>query len=245
MSLPKWILFAAALVMMAGTGLCLSDVSRHHRLGASGVVIGPKPLYDESGKVAARQSIILPDDVLGAKARPLPLTQVECDGLPKDTTFGRALYYLGQQPVQVSVVLMGTDRTSIHDPHYCLVGQNWHIDKTEHVTIPIDGAAHYELPALKLSLSREVRLNGQLTVIHGFYVYWFVSGDHVTADMSTRFLSLGWTMLKKGELERWAYISYLVPCLPGQEQVTYQRLEQFIRASVPSFQVTALTAAQQ
>jgi len=47
------------------------------------------------------------------------------------------------------------------------------------------------------------------------------------------------TMLGKGVLERWAYVSYFTACLPGQEEATFERLERFIRASVPEFQTVA------
>jgi hypothetical protein len=46
-------------------------------------------------------------------------------------------------------------------------------------------------------------------------------------------------MVEKKELERWAYISYFVACLPGQEEANFDRLKEFIRASTPAFQVVA------
>lgn len=232
----KWIIFGIAIVMMVGTAVRLSALSHNHRLGQPGVRVGSRVLYDENHKVAAQESVLVPDEVLGCKAHEVPLTEAEIGALPGDTTFGRAAYRMGNVPVLLSVVLMGTDRTSIHQPQYCLAGQNWHIDKTEHATVSIDRPFHYDLPVLKLSLSRLVRDGNQSRIIHGFYVYWFVSGRHLTADMGTRLLSVGLTMLTTGELERWAYVSYLVPCLPGQEDVTYRRLEEFIRASAPEFQ---------
>jgi hypothetical protein len=39
-------------------------------------------------------------------------------------------------------------------------------------------------------------------------------------------------------LQRWAYISYFSPCLPGQEGPTFERVKKLIAASVPEFQLT-------
>jgi hypothetical protein len=77
----------------------------------------------------------------------MPVTQAELDALPKDTTFGRKRY-LGQNGlnvVQASVVLMGSDRTSIHDPQYCLEAASWHIEKTDPVLLPMDRPHSYEV----------------------------------------------------------------------------------------------------
>jgi hypothetical protein len=135
---------------------------------------------------------------------------------------------------------MGTDRTSIHQPQYCLKYQDWRITQTEQVLLPMDRPYAYNLPALKLTVSREV-LNEykQPVQLRGLYVDWFVSADHLTSNQGTRMLSIARTMLQTGVLERWAYISYFTACLPGEEQATFEQLERFIRASAPEFQTVA------
>jgi hypothetical protein len=203
--------------------------------------VGTVPLYSAKGAVLAPQSVLLPDTVLGVNFTPEPIMDIELETLPKDTTFGRRRYPMDKEfsPV-VTVVLMGTDRTSIHDPHYCMVGQGWTIDQTERIFLHIKRPYPYDLPAVKLTASRVVTdEHQQSTIIRGFYIYWFVSADKITADQGTRFWSIAKTMVEKRELERWAYISYLVPCLPGTEEATLSRLEQFIQASVPDFQIVA------
>ena len=45
-----------------------------------------------------------------------------------------------------TLVLMGTDRTSIHKPDYCLPGQGWNIRSKKTVSLSIAGATAYELP---------------------------------------------------------------------------------------------------
>jgi hypothetical protein len=241
MNKSQWRVLAAALGMMAATGGYLAKVHQRVHLGAPGVKVGPAPLYDESGQLVARQSVLLPDQVLGIKGANLPVTRMELDDLPKDTTFGRKLYRDANGfSVQASVVLMGTDRTSIHDPHFCLVAQDWQIDRTDLIRLPMDRPYPYEVPALRLLTSGEgVNKFNQRVPLRGIYIYWFVSADNLTADQGTRMWSIAKTMLQKGELERWAYISYFATCFPGQEQATFQRLERFIRASAPEFQTVA------
>jgi hypothetical protein len=96
------------------------------------------------------------------------------------------------------------------------------------------------MPVLKLTTSREVKTKlGEPGQLKGIYVYWFVSADRITSDQGTRLWSIAQTMLEKGVLERWAYISYFATCLPGQEEATFKQLERFIRASAPEFQTAA------
>lgn len=239
MKLRKWILFGVALGMIAGTMVYLAKFRGTLRLGTPGVRVGDVPVYDTNGVVLARQSVLLPKTILGASSTDEPMTDAERDGLPKDTTFGRRRYLLDKDfaPI-IGVVLMGTDRTSIHQPQYCLVGQGWTIDQTEHVPLHMERPYPYDLPTIKLTTSMVVaEAHRGSEIIRGIYVYWFVSGDKITADQGTRLWSIAKTMVEKRELERWAYISYFVPCLPGQEEATFGRLEQFIRASAPAFQV--------
>jgi hypothetical protein len=238
MNKSKWLVLAAALGMMAATGGYLARL--HLLLGAPGVKVGPGPLYDELGNLVARQSVLLPEEVLGCKGTNLPVTQVELGALPRDTTFGRKLYQEDCFAVVASVVLMGNDRTSIHDPHYCLVAADWQIEKTEEVVLPMDRPYPYDLHALKLTVSRTGQNSlHQAIQVRGFYVYWFVAADRLAADQGTRMWSIARTMLETGVLERWAYISYFVACHPGEEEAKLAHLEQFIRASAPEFQTVA------
>jgi hypothetical protein len=48
--------------------------------------------------------------------------------------------------------------------------------------------------------------------------------------------------LLKGILQRWAYISYFAPCLPGQEEATFDRMKKLIAASVPEYQLPPKSA---
>ena len=137
----------------------------------------------------------------------------------------------------MSVVLMGTDRTSIHQPQYCLTGQGWQIEQTEIETVPVDQPHSYQLPVNKLILGKDVAgPNGTPTRIQGLYVYWFVAENRLTAKHGQRMLDMGIEMLRTGVLQRWAYVSCFSICLPGKEQATYDRIKDLIVATVPKFQ---------
>jgi hypothetical protein len=235
----KWVVFAVALGMMAATAGWLKDLRGRHLLGPPGVRVGRVPIYDEKTNLVSTQSVLLPDTVLAIPSRPLPISMTEEYSLPKDTTFGRRFYHFPGSDfgVQVSVVLMGTDHTSIHQPQYCMYAQDWNVTSTERIGLHMEQPFAYDIPAIKLTATRQHHESGQ--TVECIYVYWFVSGDKITAEEGSRLWSMWKTMLRKGELERWAYISYFVTCLPGREQATFERLQRFIRASAPEIQSVA------
>src|SRR5271170_6616769 len=79
--------------------------------------------------------------------------------------------------VNANVVLMGTDRTSIHKPEFCLPGQGWNIDDAQSLKdlIHIAGPTAFDLPVMKLVATGEALVNGQRVSERGIYVYWFVA----------------------------------------------------------------------
>jgi hypothetical protein len=235
MSRAKWVMFAVALGMIAATAGWLLELRNRHLLGAPGVKVGAVPIYGSDGRLAFTQGVVLPTNVLGIPSKPLGITPDELVTLPKDTTFGRRLYELpgNDSFIQINVVLMGTDHTSIHQPQYCLYAQDWNVTNTERIALRMERPFAYDIPAIKLTATR---LQENRQPINCLYVYWFVSGDKITAEEGSRLWSMWRTVLQKGEMERWAYISYFTTCLPGRESDTFKSLEQFIRASAPEFQ---------
>jgi hypothetical protein len=137
------------------------------------------------------------------------------------------------------VVLMGTDRTSIHNPQYCLAGQGLRILSQEFDSIPMTRPAAYDLPITKLIFSgRMTTAEGESRNINGVFVYWFVSDTKVTATHGERMWQMGLNLIRTGVLERWAYIIAMAPCLPGGEDEAYERLRGFIQNAVPEYQLT-------
>ena|SRR5438132_9737807 len=133
---------------------------------------------------------------------------------------------------------MGTDRTSIHKPEFCLTGQGWVIEQNEEITVPVSRPHPYSLPVRKLVTSRfEVGPHGEKQALRGLYLYWFVAENAVTADHKERMWWMARRLVTAGELQRWAYITYFAICYPGQEAETLERLKRFMAGSIPEFQL--------
>jgi len=229
----KWMAFGVALGMIAATGGWLAGVAGRVKLGKPGVKVAPDALYQADGTLVSNRCVILPDEVPGFHCQKGGPTQTELTDLPADTTFGRNLYSNADLDVQLTVVLMGTDHTSIHQPEYCLTGQDWTITNEERIVLHIKRPYPYDLPAVKISAS-QVTPSGKIW--HCSYVYWFVSGDKITADEGSRLRSMWKNVLERGVVERWAYISYFAPCLPGRESDSFRELQKFIEATAPDIQ---------
>jgi hypothetical protein len=142
---------------------------------------------------------------------------------------------------------MGADRTSHHKPQYCLEGAGWRIDApaSSRETIRIERPHEYDLPVMKILVTRQVEHNGQSQTLRGVYVYWFVADGALSGD-PTGFERMWWMareLVTTGVLQRWAYVTYFAVCLPGQEEATYERLKKLIELSVPEFQLTQTDVA--
>jgi hypothetical protein len=236
----KSLLLTVVLGLIAGTAALLGYLSANQKLGKPGVIVVSEPVYNPDGKVVARQSAYLPETVLDYTSRPLPVTALELGWLPRDTTYGRR-GYKPQEGVEItaSIVLMGKDRTSIHKPQYCLTGQGWRIDDSETTTIRVERPQPYDLPVMKLTATGAFSTAaGERITARGIYVYWFVADHELTADHLERMWWMARDLIRNGTLQRWAYVSCFSTCLPGQEAATFQRMKEFIAASVPEFQLT-------
>ena len=233
-------LLVAGLAVMAGTAVLLSVFRSNQKLGNPGLRIIAQPVLDPEGNVVGTNSVYLPDFVLDYVSEVVPVTPLELGWLPPDTTYGRRRY---RSPdgleILTSVVLMGTDRTSIHKPQYCLTGQGWQIESTQPAHIRIQRPHPYDLPVMVLTASAAHRTeDGQTIPVRGVYVYWFVAEDYLTESHTQRMWWLARELITHGTLQRWAYVSCFALCVPGGEEAAYARVERFIQASVPDFQLT-------
>ena len=231
-----------ALVLIGGTAGLLARQRSHQRLGLPGVKTRPLP-------GSSNVEVDLPERVLDYQSQWVPVDEVTSNTLPRDTSFGERVY---QRPdgfqLALNVVLMGADRTSLHKPQFCLEGQGLHIDQSASQSdqIRVDRPEGYNLAVVKLVANGEREINGQKQPIRAIYVYWYVADNALSATISgfERMWLMGKHLLTTGELQRWAYISCLSECLPGQEEATYERMKQFIVTAVPEFQLTPKPAPQ-
>ncbi len=236
----SWILFSLALTMIGGGAGAVTFFKQHQKLGHAGVLVGAAPILDSEGKTVRTNSVLLPATVSGWKSEAATIQTSELDTLPKDTTYGRRIYENATGcKALMSVILMGTDRTSIHKPEFCLPGQGWSLISQYPTSIRVEGNAPYDLPVMKWIIGRKAKdSNGQIVDIRGVYVFWFVSDTRITAQHSGRMTSIVKNLLTKGELERWAYVACFSPCAAGAEEATFVQLQQLIANSVPEFQLT-------
>lgn len=227
---------AVFTAVVAGAALLLTWVQANYKLGDPGVKIGHVPLYDEHTNLIAQTSVLVPAQLPGYTSSEQPVTSLELNWLPPDTTYGRRMYK-GDDGFEagLSVVLMGTDRTSIHKPQYCLLGQGWQIESSEVVSIPMRKPYPYDLKAMRLNISTKYKGEN----VHGIYLYWFVADGKLTPSHGQRMWWMAWDLLTTGRLQRWAYVSCLSACNPGREKVLFERMKSFISEAVPEFQLVA------
>jgi exosortase len=229
----KGILAALVIVLIAADATLLGRLHTQ-RLGLPG--IKTRTLAGSN-----RLAVELPERVLDYRSELLPVDEITSNTLPADTSFGQRQY---QAPdgfqLDLRVVLMGTDRTSLHQPQFCLQGQGWEIDQNKSVetSLPLSRPAGNNLPVVKLVIRRKLAANQPNGPSRAVYVYWYVADGVVSSSISG--IERVWLMTKHllltGVLQRWAYVTCSAVCEPGQEEVVFERLKRFIAASVPDFQ---------
>jgi len=251
MNKQSWTILVVVLALMAGSAAFLATQRSRQRLGQPGVRVIAQPTYDTRGfgangtnhepSIARSNSVFLPKFVLDYLSEAVPVQPVVLSTLPADTLFGHR-FYRGQDGFEIDcqVVLMGADRSSIHQPRHCLGGNGLKIVSEERATVPMTRPHPYELPVKILKLRGEtVTSVGSRQPVGGVFVYWYVADGQLTADHGQRLWLTARDLVTTGVLQRWAYVICYTVCPHGEEEAAYERLKDFIAASVPEFQITA------
>ena len=236
------IVTVAALALIGATALWLSHLRTAVHLGKPGVRIGTLPVFDDKGELARTNSVAIPTLTRGYRVRVEPITRLELDYLPPDTTYARRSYMSedGRFHSAASVVLMGTDRTSIHRPEYCLTGQGWNIVRQRTTSIAIERPEAHDLPVRRFDMQFQGVIDGRMVIRSGVYVFWFVADGQQTASHVDRQLWLIRDLLLHQTLQRWAYVSFFSDCAPGEEDATFERVSKLVAATVPEFQLATV-----
>lgn len=166
------------------------------------------------------------------------ITAIERDILPPDTGFARKNYVPianPAQPVFLSIVLSGRDRTSIHRPELCLVGQGWTIvgARQHALNYPQRPEANFE--ATLLQVQREIPSPQGAVVVPQLTAYWFVSGDGVVATHGQRFIRDAWNRVRHARADRWAYVLMQTDASDGEDRAL-ARMQSVLDATLPVFQ---------
>lgn len=228
----KILIFVIVLALIGGGAAALTWLKQNQKLGEPGIRAVAVP-----GSV--RMDFDLPAQVLDFTSKKEAQDQTVLNTLPQDTSYAQRLYTATNGFwVNANIILMGTDRTSIHKPEFCLPGQGWQIDQKETTNISIPGQYPYQLQVAKWTISNFMQdADGRKQKISGLYVFWFVAKNEQTSSHEQRIWWLTRDLLTTGILQRWAYVSYFAICLPGQEAATFHEMKRLIAASVPEFQL--------
>lgn len=237
MTRKAWTVLAVAGGMILGCGGLLAALKQNQRLGEPGVKVVAVPLLDPAGLEVAPRTVYLPPEVAGYASRPLPMARIVLDWLPRDTTYGQRLYEAEDRFwIQVGAVLMGADRTSIHQPQYCLTGQGFRIESESKQSIRVGGETGFDLPVRRIVASGTFRgPDDKVVELRRVLVYWFVAAGETTADHEERMWRQAVEQLKTGVLQRWAYVTCFAPCAEGEEDEAYERIARFIARLAPDF----------
>lgn len=167
-----------------------------------------------------------------------PISAVEREILPPDTGFSRRNYAFvaaRQHDVFLSIVLSGRDRSSIHRPELCLIGQGWTIGAAKQHSFRFPGRAEAAFEATLLPVQREVQTPRGREVVPQVVAYWFVGGDRVVSSHVQRVLLDAWNRVTRGRADRWAYVLMQTDARDG-EAAAIARLQTVLEATLPAFQ---------
>ncbi len=163
------------------------------------------------------------------------VTAVEREILPPDTGFSRRLYLSVENPrrqVFLSIVLSGRDRTSIHRPELCIVGQGWNIRESgRHEFLRPDTGERIPVTLLHVEQRRADGEPGLPAIM----AYWFVSSEGVVATHAGRMLRGAWDRLRHGRADRWGYVLVQTQASDG-EAAALGRLGEVLEGTLPAFQ---------
>jgi hypothetical protein len=228
----KVLIFVLVLALIGGGAAALTWLKQNQKLGEPGIRATAIP-----GSI--KMDFDLPAQVLDFTSKRQTQDQIVLNTLPKDTSYAQRLYTATNGFwVNANIILMGTDRTSIHKPEFCLPGQGWRIDQKTNADISIPGEHPYQLQVARWTISNVMQdADGRKQPISGLYVFWFVAKNEQTTSHEQRIWWLTRDLLTTGVLQRWAYISYFTVCIPGQEDAAFGQIKRLIAASVPEFQL--------
>ena len=207
-----------------------------HRLDAAPVNPAAGVFLSANGRDPAPLPASLGIDWIG---RDVPVAAIERAILPPDTGYARRNYVSLQDPTQqvfVSIVLSGRDRTSIHRPELCLVGQGWTIRGRFRHRFVYPGTPRAGIPATVLRVEREVAdARGRSVVRPALVAYWFVGHERVVA---THWERLGWGALDRlghWRNHRWAYVLVQTGARDG-DAPALARLQTVLDQTLPAFE---------
>lgn len=221
-----WISAGVVLVLVGLEMVFLAQISSSRERGAAGVRLSA------NGADPIELPAFLGTEWIGRRT---DVSEVERAILPADTGFSRRTYVSVQDrshAVFLSIVLSGRDRTSIHRPEICLVGQGWTITSTTGHEFAWSDRAGSRLPVTMLRTSL-IDPESQRKV-QALMAYCFVSADAVVASHWQRFVRDAWNRVRHGRVDRWAYVLVQADAQDG-EAAAFERMQTVLDETLPVF----------
>ncbi len=223
----RWIVAASVAGLVGAESVFLHHLANAPERGAAGVALAT------DGLNPVELPAFIGTEWIGRRAE---VTPIEREILPPDTGYSRKVYVsLGapSREVLLSLVLSGRDRTSIHRPELCLVGQGWTIDGAQTHRFNRPGGGSF--PATVLQIQREVASPRGTIKVPQLAVYWFVDSETVVASHWERLARDAWNRLTRARADRWAYVLLQTDAGDGAT-AALQRMQQVLDATLPTFQ---------
>jgi exosortase len=227
-ALSPWAAPLVVLLVAAAAAAFLHHEAHAPAKGGVGLALGP------DGRQPAELPAFIGTDWMGRLAE---VTAVERQVLPPDTGYSRKVYVNLADPTKqvfVSIVLSGRDRTSIHRPELCLVGQGWTIRSSQVLWFGLSGGAA-RFPATVLRVDKEVQTPSGRTSVPQLVVYYFVSADQVVASHWRRMARDAWNRLALGRADRWAYVLVQTGLSDGQD-AALRRVQEVLDGALSGIQ---------
>lgn len=226
-----YIVASMVVILAAGEMAWLARIAARPGQGVAGVMLAPDGL----------NPVELPS-FLGIEwtGRPAEVSQAERAILPPDTGYSRKVYFNHRnttRQVFLSIVLSGRDRTSIHRPELCLMGQGWTVDATAQRAFNYPGGAPFS--ATVLLVQREVQTPQGKQRVPQLVAYWFVGGDSVVPSHWGRMARDAWNRVFHGRADRWAYVLMQTDATDG-EAAALTRMQAVLDEALPAFQPRGL-----
>lgn len=224
-----WAVVAGVVALAVGEMFFLRHLAQLPARGGTGVLLAA------DGVNPVELPAFLGTEWIGRSAA---IDAVEREVLPPDTGFSRRNYAFvanRQHDIFLSIVLSGRDRSSIHRPELCLVGQGWTIGQATSHTFRFPGRADAAFEATVLPVRREVQTARGRQVVPQLVAYWFVGQDRVVSSHVQRVLLDAWNRVTRGRADRWAYVLMQTDARDG-EAAAIARLQTVLEATLPAFQ---------
>lgn len=131
--------------------------------------------------------------------------------LPGDTVIVKYQYRRESGPeLVVSIVLSGHDRSSLHRPQMCLVGNGNEIVESNVLPVPRTGKTPLKIMVLDL-LTHRMGPSGQPIQNASFFAYWLAGPGHTTPYHLQRMFWMAAERILYNHSTRWAYVAVSGP----------------------------------